>query len=88
MLKSVLQPTLQDMPFALAHIGLTTTVLESVATSIGAGMLMGGFVMAAAGLASGKAPGEIEARALRDACAGGLLATGLLIFDLVMRYFV
>jgi len=76
------------MSFELAHIGLTTTVLESVATSIGAGMLISGFVMTALGLALGWSRREIEARALRDATAGGLLACGLLIFDLLMRYVV
>jgi hypothetical protein len=76
------------MSFELAHIGLTTTVLESVATSIGAGMLISGFVMAAIGLALGWSRRDIEARALRDATAGGLLACGLLIFDLWMRYVV
>ena len=76
------------MSFDLAHIGLTTTVLESVAASVGAGMLMSGFVMGTAGLVLGWSRRDIEARALRDACGGGLLASGLLIFDLAMRYIV
>ena len=72
----------------LAQIGFTTTVLESVATSIGAGMLINGFAMAAIGFVLGWSRRDLEERALRDACIGGLLASGLLILDLWMRYFV
>jgi hypothetical protein len=71
-----------------AHVGLTTAALESAATSIGAGMLVSGFVMAMVGLARGLTPREVEANSLRDACAGGLAATWMIFFDLAMRYFV
>jgi len=74
------------MPQALAHIGFTTTVLESVATSIGAGMLLSGFVAAATGLVRGWTRRDLEARAFRDACIGGIAACGFLILDLGMRY--
>jgi hypothetical protein len=72
----------------LAHIGFTTTVLESAATSIGAGMLIGGFVFGAAGLVLKWPREELEKRALGDGYSGGLVAVALLIFDLVMRYVV
>jgi hypothetical protein len=71
-----------------AHIGSTTTALEAVATSIGAGMLVSGFVMAAVGLTRGKTRRQIEKNSLRDACVGGLCAMGLIAIDLSMRYFV
>lgn len=71
-----------------AHLGVTTTVLESVASSIGAGMLTSGFVLTAAGFIMGREPRDIEADALRDACLGGALAVGLLIVDLATRYIV
>jgi hypothetical protein len=63
-------------------------VLESAAATIGAGMLVSGFVMAVLGLARGRTRRQIEKNSLRDACIGGLLATGLIVLDLSMRYFV
>jgi hypothetical protein len=72
----------------LAGVGSLTTILESIARSVGAGMLMASFVMAAAGLLLGWTRGDLESRALRDACLGGLTACVCLILDLWMRYFV
>jgi hypothetical protein len=69
-----------------AHIGLTA-VLESVATAIGAGMLVSGFVMSTVGFARGRTRREIEASALRDACAGGLGGILLLLVDIAVRFF-
>jgi hypothetical protein len=71
-----------------AQVGFTTTILESAATSVGAGMLMGGFVVGAVGLALGWPRGDLERRALRDGYVGGLVAVALMLFDLVMRYIV
>lgn len=71
-----------------AQIGSATGLLEAVATSVGAGMLLSGFLMAVVGLARGRARGQIEKYSLRDACIGGLGAIGLISFDLLMRYFV
>jgi hypothetical protein len=71
-----------------AHIGPITTALEAGATSIGAGMLVSGFVMAAVGFARSRTRSEVEKNSLRDACLGGMVATCLIVFDLVMRYFV
>lgn len=76
------------MPTISAHIGIATAALESAATSIGAGMLVSGFVMAVVGLGRGRTRGEIEKNSLRDACFGGLFATWLIVLDLSMRYFV
>ncbi len=76
------------MSQALAHIGFMTTLLESLATSIGAGMLLGGFAFGAAGFLRGRARQDLEKRALTDGYLGGMVAAGLLILDLVMRYIV
>ncbi len=76
------------MPMIAAHIGPITAALEAAATSIGAGMLVSGFVMAAVGLASGRTRRDIERDSFRDACIGGLFATGFVALDLSMRYFV
>lgn len=71
------------MYLELAKIGSTTTVLESVASSIAAGMTMGGFFASIAGLALGWRREEVEARLVRDAGLGGLGAIGLLLVDLI-----
>jgi hypothetical protein len=76
------------MPQISAHIGFTTTVLESAATSIGAGMLIGGFVFGAVGLVLKWPREKLEKWALGDGYLGGLFAVALLIFDLLMRYVV
>jgi hypothetical protein len=76
------------MPTVLAHIGPTTTVLEAAATSIGAGILMGSFLMGTTGLALRWSRQDFEGRALRDGYIGGVAATACLIFDFLMRYFV
>jgi hypothetical protein len=75
------------MPVPCAHIGFATTVLESVATSVGAGMLLGGFVMGAVGVALGWDHKDLEERALRDGYIGGIAAVAFLIYDLA-RYIV
>ena len=72
----------------LAQIGFTTTVLESFATTIGAGMLMGGFVLGTIGLLLGDSRRSLERRALKVGYLGGLVGAGLLIFDVAMRYIV
>jgi hypothetical protein len=75
--------------FALpADIGFATSLLEAAATSLGAGMLVSGFVMAVVGLARGRTRGQIERNSLRDACVGGLFAIGLAVVDLCARYIV
>jgi hypothetical protein len=71
-----------------AYIGFMTRILESVATSVGAGMLMGGFVVGATGLILGWPRGDLEKRVLADGYVGGLFAIVLLIFDLLMKYIV
>jgi hypothetical protein len=76
------------MFFLPAQIGSATGLLEAAATSVGAGMLLSGFVMAVVGFARGRARGQIEKSSLRDACAGGLFAIWLIVLDLSMRYFV
>jgi hypothetical protein len=72
----------------LAQIGLTTTVLESLATTIGAGMLVGGFALGIIGLFLGRSQRSLERRAFKDGYLGGLFGVGLLIVDATMRYVV
>jgi len=65
-----------------------TTVLESVATAVGAGIVMGSFVMGTVGMVAGRSRRDLEKRALRDGYVGGAVAAVLLIFDLALRYVV
>jgi len=76
------------MDIAFAQVGPATSVLESVATSIGAGILIGSFVMGGVGVFLGWSRQDLEARALKDGYVGGIVAVFLLVFDVVMRYFV
>jgi VIT1/CCC1 family predicted Fe2+/Mn2+ transporter len=76
------------MPCAFAQIGLTTTALESVATAVGAGIVLGGALMGVFGLVRGWPSRKLERRALRDGYLGGSVALILVVFDLVMRYVV
>lgn len=69
----------------LAQIGPTTELLESVASSVAAGMAMGGFVGIVGGLLRGRSRLEVEKDALRDTCLGGLGGIALLLVDLISR---
>jgi hypothetical protein len=66
----------------LGQIGFFTTALESLATAVGAGVLLGTFAMAVVGLGAGWPRRAIEARALGDGCVGGVAGVALLVVDL------
>lgn len=72
----------------LASIGPLTGSLETVASSIAAGIVVFGFGRAVVDLAFRRTRHEGEATTLRDVCAGGILAGFVLAFDLGVRYFV
>ncbi|HKB52184.1 MAG TPA: hypothetical protein VKC63_12255 [Solirubrobacterales bacterium] len=69
----------------IAQIGFCTTVLEVGATAIGAGVVVGGFVAAAAGMLLGRTRKEMEGNALRDVFWGGFGGMLCLCVDLFMR---
>jgi len=69
-----------------AQIGFATTLLELVATSIGEGIVAGGFVAAAAGMVIGRSRKELEDNALRNGFWGGLRGMSCLCYDLFLRY--
>jgi hypothetical protein len=69
----------------IAGIGLLTTLMETAATSIGAGILVGGFVTSGVGMVAGRTRKEIETRALRDAFYGSLGGIFCLCHDFLMR---
>jgi len=69
-----------------AQIGFATTLLELAATSIGEGIVTGGFVAAAGGMIGGRSRRELEDNALRNGFWGGLGGLSCLLFDLLLRY--
>jgi hypothetical protein len=76
------------MPVVPGHVGVTTTVLEAAATSIGAGILIGSFLTGIVGLVMGWSRQNFESQVLGDGYIGGTIATVLLVIDVSMRYFV
>lgn len=68
-----------------AQIGFLTTLLELVATSVGEGAIVGGFVMAGVGVIRGRSRREMEASALKDSFWGGFWGMFCLCFDLLAR---
>ncbi len=70
----------------LANVGLLTMLLETVATSIGAAVVVGGFVAAGMGMLKGRSRKEMEGNALRDGFLAGVVGMFCLCFDLLMRY--
>jgi len=70
----------------IAGIGPFTTLMEMVATSIGVGAVVGGFVAAGAGMLNGRSRSEMEANALREGFVGGLGGMSCLCLDLILEY--
>lgn len=70
----------------LAQIGPFTTVLEAVATAVGAGLVLGSVALGAFGLVMGWSRRDIERRALIDGYAGGAAGAFFALFDLALRY--
>jgi ABC-type antimicrobial peptide transport system permease subunit len=67
-------------------IGVVTTVLELVATSIGFGIVVMGFLTSCLGMLSGWTRKEWEDEAVRTAFVGGLAGIFCLCLDLIVRY--
>jgi hypothetical protein len=71
----------------LAQIGPLTTVLEDIATSVGAGILVGTVAIGAVGFVLGWSRQSLERRALTDGYLGGLLGATAALIDLVLGNF-
>ena len=67
----------------IASVGPATSIVEALATSIGSGFVVGGFVAGLVGFArtGGRIPSERSA--LIGSYLGGTFALGLLAFDIV-----
>lgn len=70
----------------LAQIGPLTTMLEAVAASVGAGIVLGSVSIGATRLARGWARQRIERRALTDGYMGGMVGAIAAVIDIVLRY--
>lgn len=68
---------------SIEGIGLLTTLLGLVATSIGAGVVVAGFAAASAGMFARRSRREVEGSALRNSFWGGLLGICCLCYDLL-----
>ena len=55
----------------VAQIGPASSLLELTASVVGAGVVVGGFLAAAAGMLAGRSRKEMEDNALRDVFWGG-----------------
>lgn len=71
---------------AFAQIGPFTTVLEAVATAVGAGVVLGTVTMGVIGLALRWPRAELERRALSDGYVGGAVGALVVLWDVALRY--
>ncbi|HEV7769325.1 MAG TPA: hypothetical protein VGO66_01560 [Solirubrobacterales bacterium] len=71
---------------SLAEIGPLTDAMEALASAVGAGGLLGAFLMGAFGFFAGWPRQGLEARALTDGYAGGFIATQIVLTDMAVRY--
>jgi hypothetical protein len=71
---------------ALGQIGLFTTVVEALATALGAGILLGGFVVGSIGIVAGWPRPLLDERVLAFGYLGGIVGAALAFIDLILRY--
>jgi hypothetical protein len=71
-----------------ASAGVLTGVFEDLATSIGAGVVVGSFIGGIAGLASRRSRGQTEQWTVTGSYFGGGLGLMLLAVDILRKHFV
>jgi hypothetical protein len=69
----------------LAEIGPLTGAFEIAATTTGAGILLGSFVLGTISFLRGASRRTLEKRVLTDGYIGGLVGVLVIFTDLVMR---
>jgi len=74
------------MPIVLGATGIFTPIIEGTATAIGAGVVIGGFLGASAGMINGWSRREVERGALRDTYGGALVALVFWALDQCIVY--
>lgn len=70
----------------LAQIGPLTSLMESTAAAVGAGMLLGGFLTGLVGLIRAWPRRQFDARVLWYGYAGGVGAAVVMLADITFRY--
>jgi hypothetical protein len=70
----------------LAQIGPLTTLSETAATAIGAGVVLGSVVAGIGGLLFRRSKSEVESGALFGGYAGGAAGGFLALLDVALRY--
>jgi hypothetical protein len=71
-----------------ASVGPATSLLQALASSIGGGLVVGGFSGGVAGFLSNRSLGRSEKEALKGSYLGGAVGLLTLAFDIVWEYFV
>jgi len=66
--------------------GIFTPIIESAATAIGAGLVVGGFLGASRGMLRGQSRKQVEGYALRDTYAAAAWVLALWVFDQLIVY--
>lgn len=72
----------------LASTGPTTAVLEALASSVGAGLVVGGFLGGVGGFLSSRSLDRSEKSALSGSYLGGTAGLLALVFDIFWKHFV
>jgi hypothetical protein len=70
----------------IGQVGPFTTAIETMATAVGAGILLGSFATGAIGMLAGRSRRVLAARGLIYGYYGGLFAVGFVLVDLAIRY--
>jgi hypothetical protein len=72
----------------IASVGLATNLLEVLATSIGAGVVVGSFAVGGVSFAQTRSKSRSESNAVGGGYFGGLIGLFALVFDILRRHFV
>ncbi len=73
---------------ALAQVGPLTAAFEAFATAVGAGMVIGGFVVGFYGLCAGLTREGMQAEAVEGGYVGGIVGVLAVLVDLAISYIV
>jgi hypothetical protein len=76
------------MPHLFARAGFATSVVETLAASIGAGLVVGGFAGGVISLITSGSLDRSERGALRGSYFGGAIGLFALGFDILVKCFV
>jgi hypothetical protein len=71
---------------ASAQIGPATALFEGLAAAVGAGIVLGSFVMGICRLLANRSRKALEAQVLTDGYMGGLVGVFVVLLDVFLRY--